>query len=179
MKSPLESPQQQLPVWLMKTGDLFQLVQVRCVCSEYQSQCSPTRPLTVAPPSFPTAICNIVIRASSVFISILILPVVDCGAPPSVSNGSRTIAGTTFGETASYSCNSTSGLILSGSANITCLASGSWEPEPACTLTREFLSECVRLVHLFCSIQSLIVGPLPLPPMHLLEHPPTHCSMEW
>ncbi len=105
----------------------------------------------------------------------LILPVIDCGAPPTISDGSRTLAGTTLGETATYSCNS--GFSISGSAIITCLASGSWEPEPACT--RELLSECVRLVHLLCSIQSLIVGPLPLSPMDLLEHPPTHCSMEW
>ncbi len=78
-------------------------------------------------------------RASSVFIAILILPDVDCGAPPSISDGSRTIAGTTLGETATYSCNI--GFSISGSAIITCLASGSWEPEPACT--RELLSECV------------------------------------
>ncbi len=140
------------------------------------TKCSPTEPMTLAP--LPCPHCNYnTIRASSVFIAILILPAVDCGAPPSISNGSRTIAGTTFGETTTYSCNS--GLIISGSAIITCLASGSWELKPACTMYRELLSECVRLVHLLCSIQSLIVGPLPLSPMHLLEHPPTQCSMEW
>ncbi len=112
-----------------------------------------------------------------IVIKLALLPVVDCGAPPTISDGSRTLTGTTFGETATYSC--TSGLIISGSATITCLASGSWELEPACTMNRELLSECVRLVHLLCSIQSLIVGPLPLSPMHLLEHPPTQCSMEW
>ncbi len=79
---------------------------------------------------------------------------IDCGAPPTISDGTRTLTGTTFGETATYSCNS--GLIISGSAIITCLASGSWEPEPACTMNRKLLSECVRLVHLLCSIHAVI-----------------------
>ncbi|XP_064386127.1 sushi, von Willebrand factor type A, EGF and pentraxin domain-containing protein 1-like isoform X2 [Halichondria panicea] len=58
---------------------------------------------------------------------------VDCGAPPTISDGSRTLAGTTFGETTTYTC-TTSGFSISGSATITCQANGSWEPEPACTM---------------------------------------------
>ncbi len=106
-------------------------------------------------------------------------PAVDCGAPPTISDGSRTLAGTTFGETTTYTC-TTSGFSISGSATITCQANGSWEPEPACTMDRELLSECVRLVQLLCSVQPLIVGHLPLSLMALLEHPHlTQCSMEW
>ncbi len=106
-------------------------------------------------------------------------PAVDCGAPPTISDGSTTLAGTTFGETTTYTC-TTSGFSISGSATITCQANGSWEPEPACTMDRELLSECVRLVQLLCSVQPLIVGHLPLSLMALLEHPHlTQCSMEW
>ncbi len=106
-------------------------------------------------------------------------PAVDCGAPPTISDGSRTLAGTTFGEMATYTCTS-SGFSISGSATITCQAKGSWEPEPACTMDRELLSESVRLVQLLCSVQPLIVGHLPLSLMPLLEDPHlTQCSMEW
>ena len=54
---------------------------------------------------------------------------------------------------ATYTCTS-SGFTISGSATITCQANGSWEPEPACTMGRELLSECIRLVQLrtlFCA----------------------------
>ncbi|XP_064386426.1 latrophilin-like protein LAT-2 isoform X1 [Halichondria panicea] len=59
--------------------------------------------------------------------------IVDCGAPPTIFDGSRTLAGTTFGEMATYTC-TTSGFSIFGSATITCQANGSWEPEPACTM---------------------------------------------
>ncbi len=78
---------------------------------------------------------------------------------------------------ATYTC--TSGFSISGSATITCQANGGWEPEPACTMDRELLSESVRLIQLLCSLQPLIVGHLSLSLMALLAHPPTQCSMEW
>ena len=58
--------------------------------------------------------------------------VVSCGVPPDISSGTRTFTGTTFGETAMYSCNN--GFALAGSVTITCQASGEWENEPSCTL---------------------------------------------
>ena len=58
--------------------------------------------------------------------------VVDCGLPPSISDGtSGTPSSTTFGGTVTYSCNN--GYILSGSATVSCLASGIWDTTPECT----------------------------------------------
>ncbi len=53
-----------------------------------------------------------------------------CGDPPTIPNGSRTFTGTTFGETATYTCDN--GYQLSGSSTVTCQASGSWSPAPTC-----------------------------------------------
>ena len=60
---------------------------------------------------------------------------VDCGAPPTVTNGSRTFTSTTFPSTASYSCNS--GYTRAGSATLTCGATGSWGTAPTCDDTNE------------------------------------------
>ena len=66
---------------------------------------------------------------------------VSCGYPPSISNGFRgTPTRTTFGGTVTYSCNT--GYQLSGSATVTCQASGSWSTRPSCTgsyITLQFL----------------------------------------
>ena len=57
---------------------------------------------------------------------------VDCGSPHSIFNGSPgTSTGTTFGGTMTYSCNS--GYTLSGSARVSCLATGAWSTRPDCT----------------------------------------------
>ncbi|XP_064387742.1 sushi, von Willebrand factor type A, EGF and pentraxin domain-containing protein 1-like isoform X2 [Halichondria panicea] len=56
---------------------------------------------------------------------------VSCGNPPTVPNGLRRFTGTTFGETATYSCNT--GYQLSGSATVTCQASRNWSARPSCT----------------------------------------------
>ena len=54
------------------------------------------------------------------------------------SNGSMSSStSTTFGETNHLSCES--GYTLSGSATITCQASGSWETPPVCSMTGESL----------------------------------------
>lgn len=56
---------------------------------------------------------------------------VDCGPPPGITNGSPgTPTKTTFGGTVTYSCSS--GYQLSGSAPVTCMASGSWSTRPTC-----------------------------------------------
>ena len=65
--------------------------------------------------------------------------VVECGSPPSIIDGtSGTPSSTTFGVTVTYSCNN--GYILSGSATISCLASGSWDTAPECTSKISFIS---------------------------------------
>ena len=63
--------------------------------------------------------------------SLLSHSAVPCGNPPTVTNSGRTSTGTTFGETTTYTCNT--GYQRSGSATITCLASGSWSTAPVCT----------------------------------------------
>ena len=55
----------------------------------------------------------------------------NCNSPPFISNGSPgTPTRTTYGGTVTYSCNI--GYVLSGSAIVRCLASGSWSTEPTC-----------------------------------------------
>ena len=66
---------------------------------------------------------------------------VSCGSPPSVLNGTPGIpTSTTFRGTVTYSCDS--GYTHSGSATITCQASGSWETPPVCTLIGELVAGC-------------------------------------
>ena len=56
---------------------------------------------------------------------------IDCGTPPTITNGSPgTPTSTTFRGTVIYSCDN--GYTLSGSATVTCLASGSWSTTPTC-----------------------------------------------
>lgn len=56
---------------------------------------------------------------------------VDCGPLGSPSNGNVSVAATTFGSTATYTCNS--GYTLSGDASRTCEGSGSWSGSvPSC-----------------------------------------------
>ena len=62
--------------------------------------------------------------------SLLSHSAVSCGNPPTVTNSGRTSTGTTFGETTAYTCNT--GYQRSGSATISCLASGSWSTAPVC-----------------------------------------------
>ena len=66
---------------------------------------------------------------------------VNCGAPPTLTNGSRTFTSTTYSSTASYSCNS--GYTRAGSATLTCGATGSWGTEPTCEDTNECTSGSV------------------------------------
>ena len=70
-----------------------------------------------------------------------VLPIViDCGVPPSVTNGSvDTSGGTTYKCTAVYTCNV--GHVLNGPLTRTCQVSGDWSGSgPTCD------SECVQLV---------------------------------
>ena len=62
----------------------------------------------------------------------LILTVVDCGSLTDPANGSVThTSGTTFGQTATYSCNT--GYNLTGDSTRTCQATGQWSGSaPTC-----------------------------------------------
>ena len=55
---------------------------------------------------------------------------VDCGAPPTTTNGTRTFASTTYTSVASYAC--AEGYTLTGSASSTCTATGTWTTAPTC-----------------------------------------------
>ena len=64
--------------------------------------------------------------------SYILLTVVNCGSPPSISNGSPgTPTSTNYQGEVTYSCNT--GYSRSGSATVTCLASGSWSTRPICS----------------------------------------------
>ena len=59
----------------------------------------------------------------------LILTVVDCGNLTHPANGQvNHIAGTTFGQTATYTCDT--GYNLVGDSNRTCQATGNWSGSP-------------------------------------------------
>ena len=70
------------------------------------------------------------------------LSIVDCGDPPTPSNGKVMTAGvTTYGASATQSCNT--GYDLSGTAAISCGADGSWSASPvACTLKGMHKTKC-------------------------------------
>ena len=60
-----------------------------------------------------------------------IYTVILCGNPPDIDNGMVVSStGTTFGETATYSCST--GYQLLGSATVTCQDTGSWSTLPSC-----------------------------------------------
>ncbi|GMU59815.1 MAG: hypothetical protein AMXMBFR34_15780 [Myxococcaceae bacterium] len=77
---------------------------------------------------------------------------VDCGTPPVVANaGTPTVSGgaggaatTTFGATASYTCNSGFGRV---GPNPTCGASGAWSMAPTCVATCGTYTDVVYRVH--------------------------------
>ena len=67
----------------------------------------------------------------SIFKSNILIAAVSCCTPPRIGNGyCGTPTRTTYGGTVRYYCNS--GYILSGSATVTCLTSGSWGTRPTC-----------------------------------------------
>ncbi len=104
MKSSMESPQQRLPVRITETGDLYQLVQVW----------------------FRDFFNFRIVHHNYVH------AVVDCGDPPTIPNGSPgTPTSSAFGGTVSYTCNDRSR--MSGSATVSCEASGSWSTKPTCS----------------------------------------------
>ena len=75
----------------------------------------------------------------------------DCGTPPSITNGSPGIPTTTaFTGTVTYSCND--GYALFGIATSTCLANATWSRPPECRGT------CAHsvFVHILHDIHSLI-----------------------
>ncbi len=108
MRSPLESPQQWLPVWLMGCWRLYQLVNVREVDTVTDNSYCIDRVLTHS--------------------------AVDCG-PPSIGNGSpETPTSTTLGGMVTYTC--VSGYEVSPgvtTAMATCMANRIWEPVPTCS----------------------------------------------
>jgi formylglycine-generating enzyme required for sulfatase activity len=66
---------------------------------------------------------------------------IDCGAPPPITNGSRSFTTTTFTSTANYSCNS--GYRAPVPARLTCGATGSWGTAPTCSDIDECTDESV------------------------------------
>ena len=66
-----------------------------------------------------------------IYMILLILAAVDCGNLTDPVNGQVTLTGTTFGQTATYSCNT--GYNLVGDSNRTCQATGNWSGSaPTC-----------------------------------------------
>ncbi|XP_064386533.1 sushi, von Willebrand factor type A, EGF and pentraxin domain-containing protein 1-like isoform X2 [Halichondria panicea] len=69
--------------------------------------------------------------------------IVDCGAPPTILNGTPgSLTRTTFGETVSYTC--IDKYHISGSATVTCEASGSWSTRPTCSAICKDLNQIVN-----------------------------------
>ena len=57
--------------------------------------------------------------------------ILDCGSPSVVTNGQYAFTTTTYGSTATYTCNANYGIV--GSSTILCLAAGSWDSNtPSC-----------------------------------------------
>ena len=145
MKSPMESPQQWLPVWLMGCGDLYQLVHV----------------------------CEVdtVTDNSYCIDCVLTHSVVDCGPPSIIGNGSPgTPTSTTLGGMVTYTCD-TGYDISNGATMATCMANGMWEPVLTCS-RKSYNCSCHQF-HVFS--QLLTVVPWTSPPMeqwtHSLEPP--------
>ena len=70
-------------------------------------------------------------RCINLHVIFLILIVVDCGNLTDPANGRVTLTETTFGQTATYSCNT--GYNLVGNSTRTCQATGEWSRSaPTC-----------------------------------------------
>ncbi len=76
-------------------------------------------------------ICRGIINTIIILTLSAVVTVMNCNSPPSIPNGShRTPTRTTVGGTVTYTCNT--GYQRSGSATVTCQASGSWSTRPIC-----------------------------------------------
>lgn len=64
--------------------------------------------------------------------------VIDCGTPPTVSNGSRTFTETTYASAANYTCSA--GFARTGPASLSCGLTGTWGTPPTCSDTDECAS---------------------------------------
>ena len=65
----------------------------------------------------------------------------DCGDAPGISHGEVTLGSSTFGSTATYSCDS--GYELKGSSTRTCGSNGQWSNEaPTCECKQNLISWC-------------------------------------
>ena len=65
-------------------------------------------------------------------LEMFMIAAVNCSSPHSIFNGSHgTPSNTSHGGTVTYSCNN--GYTLSGSATVSCLATGEWSTRPVCT----------------------------------------------
>ena len=65
---------------------------------------------------------------------------IDCGNPPAVADGSVTSTGTTYLETATYTCDV--GHTRSGAETIQCLATPAWETAPTCDINGMYITFC-------------------------------------
>ena len=106
---------------------------------------------------------------------ILILIVVDCGNLTDSANGSVSQnSGTTFGQTATYSCNT--GYNLVGNSTCTCQDAGNWSGStPTCQrmllksniilIISAFSQQCCKgLIMAYCSMPYVGITPPPPPP---------------
>ncbi len=90
---------------------------------------------------------------------LILLAAVDCGALTDPANGTVDVSITTFGSTATYTCET--GYNLNGTADRMCNSSGSWTPgEPLCDGTYKsffLLRECLLVFFCFSAVDC---GPL-------------------
>ena len=83
-------------------------------------------------------------RCISLHVIFIILIVVDCGSLTDPANGQVDLTSETFGQTATYSCNT--GYNLVGDSTRTCQATGEWSGSaPTCqgTLVKDYLHMCI------------------------------------
>ena len=66
----------------------------------------------------------------------------DCNEPPSPANGAvDTSSGTTYGQQATYSCDT--GYNLVGNSPALCQADGNWETAPICQVVGKYVNQFV------------------------------------
>ena len=91
-------------------------------------------------------------QAISTYVSLLPI-VADCGALSNPVNGQVTTSGTTFGQTATYSCNT--GYNLVGESTRTCQATGNWSGSAPMCECMFVLSNTYHLTYTYMICHSL------------------------
>ncbi|KAH3724694.1 hypothetical protein DPMN_050517 [Dreissena polymorpha] len=85
------------------------------------------------------------------------IPWIDCGTPPSLTNGDRTFHNTTVNSTAEYTCNP--GYYINGMSTISCRDTGIWDALAAnCTIkSKMYLKKSFVLKVLFRAVTEICV----------------------